>query len=139
MKTRRLFSFLACAASPLFTSAAPAAAGEQQYVCEVVDTYELDGSGVLEHSNWQEQFAGSRFTVSRSTGQIVGQVLPTDRASSVQIINPGSADYSFKAVAHFEELGHVQVIEIQEFKSGRTKPFVAMSMGGAGIVTGVCE
>jgi hypothetical protein len=40
-------------------------------------------------------------------------------------------------VAEFE--GQIQVIEIQEFNKKSKKPFVAISMGGAGIVTGMCE
>jgi hypothetical protein len=27
---------------------------------------------------------------------------------------------------------------VEEFRNGEAKPFVAMSMGGAGIVTGTC-
>jgi len=33
----------------------------------------------------------------------------------------------------------VQLLEIQEFRHGESKPFVAISMGGAGIVTGLCK
>ena len=44
--------------------------------------------------------------------------------------------------AYFEgqpEKIEAQLIEVREFQSGKKKPFVAMSFGGAGIVTGLCE
>jgi len=43
----------------------------------------------------------------------------------------------FKAVAYFN--GQIQVIEIQKFKQTKFKPFIALSMGGAGVVTGACQ
>jgi hypothetical protein len=30
-------------------------------------------------------------------------------------------------------------IEVKEFRKGTVKPFVSSSMGGAGIVTGICK
>ena len=80
---------------------------------------------------------GGSFSVSRITGEILGEVVPTLMASSTRVVNHGSTENSFKSVADFA--GQVQVLEIQEFKHGVTKPFVALSMGGAGIVTGTCK
>jgi hypothetical protein len=52
-------------------------------------------------------------------------------------IRKGSSEYSFKAVADFGD--QIQVLEVQEFRSGPIKPFIAMSMGGAGIISGRCK
>lgn len=112
-------------------------AGPVGYTCEVLYVYDLADDGSLEVSNWQETMAGSNFSVSRETGKISGEVLPTVRAKSTQVINPGSKEYSFKAVADFGN--QHQLLEVQEFKDADPKPFVATSMGGAGIVTGLCE
>ena len=80
---------------------------------------------------------GGSFSVSRDTGKIIGEVVPTLMASSTRVVNHGSTKNSFKTVADFA--GQVQVLEVQEFMHAVTKPFVALSMGGAGIVTATCK
>lgn len=122
----------------LLTSAAfTTSAGELSYTCDVKHIYSLSEIGKLEISNWEKQMVGSSFSVSRITGEIVSEVVPTLRAKTTRVINSGSKDNSFKAVADFE--GQIQVIEIKEFEESMTKPFIAMSMGGAGLVTGTCK
>ena len=112
-------------------------AGGLSYDCVIKNVYGIDGAGALKASSMQHQFEGNKFSVSRETGRIIGQTLTTDIAKKVRVVNAGSDHNSFKAIAEFE--GQIQVVEIQEFKKGAKKPFVATSMGGAGIVSGVCE
>ena len=112
-------------------------AGDLGYDCVIKNVYGIDGAGALKASSMQHQFEGNKFSVSRETGRIIGQTLTTDIAKKVRVVNAGSDHNSFKAIAEFE--GQIQVVEIQEFKKGAKKPFVATSMGGAGIVSGVCE
>lgn len=109
----------------------------KSYSCEVKHVYSLTDQGSLGASQWQEQMKGSEFTVSVISGEIVGDVLTTALASSTTVINEGSKDNSFKTVADFAD--QYQVVEIQVFREGKVKPFVALSMGGAGVVTGVCQ
>ena len=125
--------------SLLLLSIVPSAAmaEELSYACKVIRVYELDRDGTLRTSNWDQQFKGSEFIISRVTGEISGKVVPTFLAHSTKIINKGSKEYSFKAIADFEK--QVQLIEVQEFVRKREKPFIVISMGGAGIVTGLCE
>ncbi len=99
--------------------------------------YDLGDDGLLVPSVWEDQFKGGQFSVSRVTGEIIGEVIPTLNAISTTIIHPGSTQYSFKTAANFDN--QIQVLEVKEFKYGEDKPFVSMSMGGAGIVTGVCK
>jgi hypothetical protein len=112
-------------------------AGPAAYTCEVEHVYELADDASLKPSYFARTMKGGTFSVSRITGEIVGQVLPTLMSTSTRVVNYGSKENSFKTVAAFE--GQVQVLEVQEFAEGATKPFVAMSMGGAGIVTGECK
>ena len=112
-------------------------AGLSSYHCEVIHVYTLADNATLETSSWEKEFKGSKFSISRATGDIIGEVLPTLLAKSVKVIHQGSDQYYFKSVADFEN--QVQTIEVKEFKEDRHKPFAAMSLGGAGIVTGVCE
>lgn len=121
----------------LFISSHRSIAGELVYNCTVMHLYDLEDNGSLRMSNWKDQFGGSEFSVSRVTGEIIGEVVPTLLARSTKIIRKGNKEYSFKSIADFEN--QVQLIEIQEFIQGKEKPFIAMSMGYAGIVTGLCR
>ena len=112
-------------------------AGRHSYTCEVLSVYDLSDSGILELSDYAEKMKGGSFTVSRITGHIMGEVLLTKLSKSTQVISRGSSENAFKAIANFDH--QVQLLEIQEFHQGPTKPFVAMSMGGAGVVTGICK
>lgn len=114
-----------------------AGAAELAYTCEVEHVYDLADNASLEVSGFEKTMRGGTFSVSRVTGEIIGQVVPTLMAASTRVVNRGSKENSFKAVADFE--GQVQVLEVQEFKKDPAKPFIALSMGGAGIVTGTCK
>ena len=129
-------SILACAFS-LFAISFTANAASLSYTCKVKRIYDLSDNGTLETSSFEKTMKGSSFSVSKVTGEIIGQVMPTLNADSTRVIHSGSNEYSFKSVADFGN--QFQIIEIQEFKKGENKPFVASSMGGAGIVTGLCE
>jgi len=86
---------------------------------------------------WEKIFVGGKFSISRVTGEIIGEVVTTVAAASTKVINKGNEDYYFTSIAYFGD--KAQLIEVKEFKKGEKKPFVAMSLGGAGIVTGVCK
>ena len=112
-------------------------AGERAYTCEVLHVYKLADDGSLVTSGFEKQMKGSGFSVSRITGEIIGEVIPTEMAKKTGVVNKGSERNSFKAWADFGN--QFQLIEVQEFRKGTVKPFVSSSMGGAGIVTGVCK
>lgn len=128
-------------------------ASELAYTCEVVNTYSLKDDGSLGASVWDKDYKGKEFSISRITGEIVGLVIPTVLANSTKVINKGNDEYSFKAIAVFDSVNkpfssgnedsesttNIQLLEIQEFQDGEEKPFVAVSMSGAGIVTGICK
>ena len=98
----------------------------------------MRAKGAATLSSSVQQVLGHRpFTVSRVTGEVVGAVLPTFVAKAVRVINRGSTENSFKTLADFD--GQIQVLEVQEFRQGGIKPFIATSMGGAGVVTGNCK
>ena len=131
------YLWMAALVSISLFSAFAAVAGDHEYACRVLQVYDLAANGQLRSSAWDEVMKDGSFIVSRDTGDIVGQVLPTALAKSVGVVNRGSKQNAFKAVADFGE--QFQIIEIQEFRDGPVKPFVASSMGGAGIVSGVCR
>jgi hypothetical protein len=114
-----------------------AMAGAIAYTCEVAHVYSLSDKGSLETSAWERDMKVSSFSVSRVTGEIIGEAVPTLMAKSTRVVNKGSKENSFKALADFGE--EYQILEVQEFREGAVKPFVSLSMGGAGIVTGTCK
>ena len=111
--------------------------GELAYVCTVEHVYNVSDYGKLIESEVDDELEGARFAVSRLDGKILGEVLASPSAESTRVVNRGSHSSSFKAIADFGD--RFQSLEVQEFREGERKPFVALSMGGAGIVTGVCR
>ena len=112
-------------------------AGELAYVFTVEHVYKVSAYGKLVESEFDDEMEGARFAVSRIDGKILGEVLATPLAESTRVVNRGSGGYSFKAIADFGD--QFQSLEVQEFREGERKPFVASSMGGVGIATGVCR
>ena len=112
-------------------------AGERAYTCEVLHVYKLSDDASLRTSGFEKQMKGSSFSVSRITGEIIGEVIPTEMAKKTGIVNESSERNSFKAWADFGN--QLQLIEVQEFRRSNSKSFILSSMGGAGIVTGTCK
>ena len=112
-------------------------AGNLTYNCVVKEIYDINDAGELEISKWKNRFVGDKFSVSRETGKIGGKTLTTALAKETRVVNFGSSENSFKAIAEFD--GQFQLIEIQEFKDGAKKPFIALSLGGVGVITGICK
>ena len=127
-----LFSVLCCTFPPKNVIA-----GELAYTCGVIRVSTLSEKGTLQTSGFEKQMKGSTFSVSRVTGEIIGEVVPTLLSKSTRVVNKGSSENSFRAIADFAD--QFQIWEIQEFRSGSLKPFIATSMGGAGIITGICK
>ena len=121
----------------LFVVSFTSVAGELSYVCKIINVYELGNDGSLRSSDLEKEFKGSEFIISRVTGEIIGVAVPTLLARSTKIINKGNNEYSFRTIADFGN--RVQSIEIQEFVPEEEKPFIAISMDGAEIVTGLCK
>lgn len=115
----------------------PASTAAFGYTCNVLELYQLSDEGTLVKDPFSDAMAGKTFSISRTTGQVIGEVLATFWPDSMRVINEGSTANSFKTVASAG--GQVQVLEVQEFRDGPVKPFIAMSMGGAGLVTGTCK
>jgi hypothetical protein len=129
----------------LVCSSGVAFGGEQAYTCEVGHVYSPTGGGTLETLPAVEKIMrGSFFSVSRETGALIGNsaTLDTSLASSTRVINRGSKQNSFAAIADYEEalangMYRHQYLQVEEFREGAVKPFVLM--GALGIVVGTCK
>lgn len=117
-------------------------AEEPSYSCTIENVYGLAPDATLQISAWNQDAKGSRFVVSRLTGQIIGDWLPTLNATSVEVLRPGDdEEWAFHSAARFDVGGNhnVQIVHIEQFRKGPRKPFVAAALGGFGIFTGHCE
>src|SRR5437870_5517292 len=87
---------------------------ESIYDCEVRHVYALSDKAQVE-SYWMEtNHKGKRFSVSRKTGQIQGDLAATHSAQNVRVVHPGNEHYSFTAIA--ESGTHIQLISVNEFQ-----------------------
>ena len=118
----------------LFVVSLNAVAGELTYTCKIINVYELASYGSLRHSDLEKQFKDSEFIISRATGDIIGVAVPTLLPRSTKIINKGNDENPFRSIADFRD--GVQLIEIYESAS-EEKPFIAISIGGTEIITGL--
>jgi hypothetical protein len=121
----------------LFSYTTSITAGELRYECIIKNIYDLDDTGGVKESGFSKYLVGGNFMVSRETGEVTGDSLTTITAESTKVISSGSSQNSFKSIAEFN--GQAQLIEIKEYSKDEQKPFISLSMGGAGLVTGLCR
>jgi hypothetical protein len=130
----------------LWSISVTATASESAYTCQVSHVYSLEKNGALKtfpDSKLEKIMKENSFSVSRETGALIGSSasLDTSLAKSTRVINKGSKENSFEAIADFGDFENgnhpFQFLEVEEFNNGADKPFVLM--GALGIVTGVCK
>ena len=119
----------------LFVVSFNAAAGELTYTCTISHVYELDNDGSLRSSDLEKQLKGSEFLISRVTGEIIGEVVPTLLSRSTQIMIKGSNGSPIKPIADFDY--KPQIAGINGFVPEQKKSFYAITMDGAGFITGL--
>ena len=116
------------------------ASSEDSYECTIVAAYDLAVDGTLRPQGAGLDSRGGRFTVSRESGQIIGEWLPTLMASRVEVLRRGDTAWAFESISTYPTPAGSsgQLIHIEHFREGPAKSFVAAAPSGAGIVTGVC-
>jgi len=121
----------------LFVVSFNAVADENTYTCKIVNVYELGSDGSLVSSDLDEKYKGSEFLISRITGEIIGEVVPSllTRASKIMIRN--SDELPFKSLTDFDY--KPQLVETNAFGNEDKKSFYAISIDGAGVITGLYE
>ncbi len=118
----------------------PATSVEDRYDCEIKEAYDVEADGLLHAGRWGGKPRGAKFVVSRLTGQVIGDWVPTAVATETAVLQHGDSEWGFQAIAKFRRGPgtNIQTIHINEFVVGSAKPFIATSHGGVGIVTGIC-
>jgi hypothetical protein len=132
---------VAVAAIAVVGSLAASARAEERYECRIREAYRVTDQGTLEAGAWSGDPQRGRFTVSRESGQVIGDWLTTVRASRTEVTQAGNSEWGYLTLARFQnEHGEsIQTIHIQHYHPGPDKPFVASSPGGVGLVSGICQ
>lgn len=110
------------------------------YECVIVEEKDLSNDGKLVERPHQINI-GRRFHVDRESGTVLGAgfMTPLPRAKA-SVVNPGLKGESFR-VLYIEDKGPsgkaVEFLQIEEYISGRIKPFQAV--GWKSILSGTCE
>lgn len=143
--SRQLSVILACTLA-ICCLASRVLAADTDYTCTIAQVYHLEELGTLEAGSEEgldKEVKNRPFTVSRETGAITGKAseLDTGSAKSTTVIHRGSGDNSFVAVADFgvspTGTHAYRMIKIEEYRTGSSKPFVAM--GDLTVVSGTCK
>lgn len=80
---------------------------------------------------------GEEFVVDRVTGRMVGGLSNHSIGGQPKVIDPGSADQSFKALTIFGPYVSINYLEVQVYANSYEKPFSFIEFGS--FITGLCE
>ena len=117
-----------------------AVAGTDSYSCSVAQILELNKEGAFaKHEGIFKGLLGETFTIDRTTGKMFGLPFGTESYKSVTVLDKGSKDNSYKAIALSHEPNMwVKYVYVAEHQPGKKKPFWGTDDGNK-IFSGICE
>ncbi len=133
-----LIVVLAAASSTRSTGVIPVIPPPSEFVCSVVASYQVDGSGQLKKGNAK---IGGTITVNTQKGTVHGDAIYAARWAW-RVVNPGDSSNSAKLVAPDKgELAAFTVMLHQPNERGVTTwyPFLFIDGGLGSVVTGTCR
>ncbi len=115
-------------------------AGAEGYICEINQVRVLSDEGTqVESEEFTKQFVGRNFSIDRTTGAMIGIPFSTTAFKSISVLNAGSDESSYKAMAQSEEPGKAAMyMNVAEHLDNREKPFWGTAHGTQ-IYSGICE
>lgn len=133
-------TFLALAVALTTLWSAISLAGAQGYICEINEVRVLSDEGTqVESEDFSKQFVGRNFSIDRTTGAMIGMPFSTSAFKSISVLNAGSEESSYKAMAQSEEPGKAAMyMYVAEHLKNREKPFWGTA-NGTQIYSGICE
>jgi len=137
---RELKQWVSFVAGVLFLTLSQSGWANDGYVCEIKSASSLNNVGEIVKSEAYSNTAGTKFSVDRNSGEVVGKWLKTGDFNDPLVLDRGSDEWSFKLVAVYRETpdnGILMYISIEEFADGKLKPFWAHRLGI--IYSGMCE
>lgn len=111
-------------------------AGPSSYTCSIENFH--SPSSMSKSFDWiGQQAMKSQVGIDRNTGRVIHPVIGNTSFNEVTLLNRGSANWSFKALADSGNGGNVRYYEVHEYSDGAAKPFLAVADGL--IYFGWCE
>lgn len=126
-------------ASSVFEAKSSVMAGDSHYTCTIVSASRVTDQGTLV-SHWiVNAWIGQHFTTDRETGRIVGGPLDNSKMQ-IELIDKGSQEMSFKVFARSQQKTHTTYLQVEEFQTTESKPFIGTTtLYYAGVYTGTCR
>lgn len=128
--------------SLLFLAMLPSlACATDGYKCTPKAARSLSLDGSLEQNPFPKLLLklNDSFIVDRESGRMVGSkgfANHNGQFGSPTVLDPGSAEQSFKALTIYRPNAAIAYLEIQQFAEGESKPFIYYGSGV--VVTGIC-
>lgn len=112
---------------------------QSNFKCVVIDGVTLNEHGVLTHtSNVARMNIGKEFVVNRATGQVTGGGLTNTMSDQMPVVLDYLPDENgYKAVTIYKPNPTVDYLQINEYASGKAKPFFWKGAWGA-MLSGTC-
>jgi hypothetical protein len=111
-----------------------------EYECRVAAVSTVGPQGNLVESS-ETNYVGTVFRVEKLTGTILGSAVGNSAYPKKQVLDPGGANESFKALTSGEQTAaggvHTIYLEIAEYSQEVSKPFLAVE--GGMVISGLCE
>ncbi len=116
-----------------------AQAGEDGYICKIVEVRVLSNEGTLiESKKFTKQFEDRSFSINRNNGEMIGMPFTTSAYKSTTVLDRGSDNSSYKSMAQSEAPLAAMFMYVAEHFQDREKPFWGTA-NGTQIYSGICE
>ena len=137
MRPFRLIALLTALLSSTLTGVV--FAGEDGYICRIVEVRVLSNEGTLiESKKFTKQFEDRSFSINRNNGEMIGMPFTTSNYKTTTVLDRGNEDSSFKSMAQAEAPLAAMFMYVAEHFEDREKPFWG-SVNGTQIYSGICE
>ncbi len=114
-------------------------AGEDGYICKIVEVRVLSNEGTLiESKKFTKQFEDRSFSINRNNGEMIGMPFTTSAYKSTTVLDRGNKDSSYKSMAQSEAPLAAMFMYVAEHFQHREKPFWGTA-NGTQIYSGICE
>jgi len=113
--------------STVTVSIAVCLASPFQYMCEIKNVFEVSDEGTLRRYNGESAWVGQKIAIDRHTGRVIGRMFDNDTASTIQILDHGSSEQSFKLLSVCKG-AYIQTdfLTVNEYSKTPKKPFVGV-------------
>ena len=107
------------------------------YACTIKEAKDVSELGLFTTHGFNENSVGEIFFVDRHSGLATGEFRNYVDPSEVTLLSQGSTDQNFVAISFVGPFRYLNYIEIEEWREGLEKPFMAIDHI-RGVLAGLC-